>query len=122
VVAALLLGADVVAAVLFRAPSARFLLVNNLVLAIAVVGAANVWAQSGMKARDAVVLGAALTAYDLHVIDDERPRRPTRSAAVDEPLPSRGVQRQVQHVMGEVERLGCLLPGQLGGGPLDVGA
>jgi hypothetical protein len=38
--------------------------VNNLVLTVAVVGAANLWAQSGMKACDAAILGAGLTVYD----------------------------------------------------------
>ena len=30
-----------------------------------VVGAVNLWAQSGMKARDAAILGASLLIYDL---------------------------------------------------------
>jgi hypothetical protein len=58
------LGADVLAAVRFPPPSSVFLLANNFVLVIGVVGAANLWAQSGLKARDAVVLGAALAVYD----------------------------------------------------------
>jgi hypothetical protein len=62
--ALVLLGADVAAALVFGAPSTPFQLVNNAVLAIAIVGAANLWAQSGMKARDAAVLGAALMVYD----------------------------------------------------------
>jgi hypothetical protein len=64
IAAVVLLGSDVVAAFAFEAPSLPFLLVNNIVLAIGVVGAANLWAQSGMKARDAAVLGGALTVYD----------------------------------------------------------
>jgi hypothetical protein len=63
-VALVLLGADVGAALVFGAPSTPFLLANNTVLAIAIVGAANLWAQSGLKARDAAVLGAALVVYD----------------------------------------------------------
>src|SRR5438270_642793 len=34
------------------------------VLLVAIIGAANLWAQSGMKARDAALLGAALVVYD----------------------------------------------------------
>jgi hypothetical protein len=45
--------------------STAYFVVNNLVLVIGVVGVANLWAQSGMKARDAAVLGAALAVYDL---------------------------------------------------------
>jgi hypothetical protein len=64
VLALVLLGADVGADLVFGAPSTPFQLANNTVLAIAIVGAANLWAQSGMKARDAAVLGAALMVYD----------------------------------------------------------
>jgi hypothetical protein len=63
-VALSLLGADVGAALVFGAPSPPFQLANNTVLTIAVIGAANLWVQSGMKARDATVLGAALVVYD----------------------------------------------------------
>jgi hypothetical protein len=59
-----LLGADAGTALAFGAPSPPFQLANNTVLAIAVIGAANLWVQSGMKARDATVLGAALVVYD----------------------------------------------------------
>jgi hypothetical protein len=45
--------------------STAFFLVNNPVLVIGVVGVANLWAQSGMRARDAAILGGALTVYDL---------------------------------------------------------
>jgi hypothetical protein len=65
ILAVIVLGADVAAAVRFPPPSPIFLLVNNFVLAVAVVGAANLWAQSGMNTRDAAVLGAALAVYDL---------------------------------------------------------
>jgi hypothetical protein len=63
-VALALLGADVGAALVFGAPSPPFQLANNTVLTIAAIGAANLWVQSGMKARDATVLGAALVVYD----------------------------------------------------------
>jgi hypothetical protein len=39
--------------------------VNNIVIVLSVVGVTNLWAQSGMKARHAAVLGAALAVYDL---------------------------------------------------------
>jgi len=42
-----------------------FPIINNLVIVISVVGIANLWAQSGMRARDAAILGAALSIYDL---------------------------------------------------------
>ncbi len=63
-VAVVLLGADVGTALIFGAPSTPFALVNNTVLTIAITGAANLWVQSGMKARDVAVLGAALLVYD----------------------------------------------------------
>jgi hypothetical protein len=42
-----------------------FFVVNNAVVIVGAVGVANLWAQSGMKAGDAAILGAALAAYDL---------------------------------------------------------
>jgi hypothetical protein len=45
--------------------STAYFLVNNPVLVLGVVGIANLWAQSGMRARDAAILGGALTVYDL---------------------------------------------------------
>src|SRR4051812_2777897 len=44
--------------------SPAFLAVNNGLMVVVVVGVANLWAQSGMKARDAAVLAGALTIYD----------------------------------------------------------
>jgi hypothetical protein len=44
--------------------SHAFLVVNDLVLVAIAVGVANLWAQSGMKARDAAALGGALAVYD----------------------------------------------------------
>jgi hypothetical protein len=64
IVTIILLAADVAAAFAFAAPSTQSLIANNIILAIAIIGAANLWAQSGMKARDAAVLGVALTVYD----------------------------------------------------------
>jgi hypothetical protein len=44
--------------------SAAFLLVNDGLLVVLVVALANLWAQSGMKARDAMLLGGGIAAYD----------------------------------------------------------
>lgn len=41
-----------------------FLAVNNTVLLLMVVGITNLWAQSGMKARDLALLGVVLAPYD----------------------------------------------------------
>jgi hypothetical protein len=60
-----LVGADVALAVGQGVTSEAFLLVNDIILALVVVGAANLWAQSGMKARDVTILGAALAVYDV---------------------------------------------------------
>lgn len=38
---------------------------NNLVLVLIVIGLSNLWAQSGLRARDAAVLAGALTIYDV---------------------------------------------------------
>jgi hypothetical protein len=59
------LGVAVIGAYLAAGPlSAPFFLVNNVLIVVVAVAVANLWAQSGMKARDAAVLGAALTVYD----------------------------------------------------------
>lgn len=59
-----LVAADVGIALAVGTGSMPFVLVNNSVLILVVVGATNLWAQGGMKARDAAVLGAGLVAYD----------------------------------------------------------
>jgi len=59
-----LVGADVALAVGQGVTGTAFLLVNDTILVLVVVGATNLWAQSGMKARDAAILGGALTVYD----------------------------------------------------------
>src|SRR5688572_1444149 len=61
----LLAGADLITALLPGIAQIWFFAVNNIVLVISVVGVTNLWAQSGMKARHAAILGAALTIYDL---------------------------------------------------------
>jgi hypothetical protein len=61
----LLAGADLLTALLPGSRPAWFFAVNNIVLVISVIGVTNLWAQSGMKARDAAILGTALAIYDL---------------------------------------------------------
>jgi len=61
----LLAGADLLTALLPGIAPIWFFAVNNIVLVISVVGVTNLWAQSGMKARHAAILGAALAIYDL---------------------------------------------------------
>ena len=56
--------AEIVAFLMAGPLSAPFFLVNNVLVVMVAVAIANLWAQSGMKARDAAVLGAALTIYD----------------------------------------------------------
>jgi hypothetical protein len=63
--ALVLLGADIGAALWFGPMARPFLAVNNLVLVALVVGITNLWAQGGMKARDAAVLGGLLALYDV---------------------------------------------------------
>lgn len=63
-IAALLLG-DVILAVTAGAASAAFLVLNDLVLLVVVVGTAALWAQGGMKARDLALLAAGVTLYDV---------------------------------------------------------
>lgn len=57
-------GGDVVLMACFGADSPQFLVLNNLLQIIIVVSIANLWAQSGMKARDAAILGGVLAVYD----------------------------------------------------------
>ena len=47
------------------ANGSRLWIVNNAVVGLVAVGIANLWAQSGLRARDAAMLGAALTVYDI---------------------------------------------------------
>ena len=51
------IATDFLVALLAGSESNLFLGVNNLLLIILVAGLSNLWAQSGMKARDAAVLG-----------------------------------------------------------------
>jgi hypothetical protein len=61
----LLVGVAIWSNLWLGASSPLFLLVNNTVLALAVVGATNLWAQGGMKARDVAILAGVLAIYDL---------------------------------------------------------
>jgi hypothetical protein len=61
----LLGGADLFTALVPAMNPVWFFAVNNIVIVISVVGVTNLWAQSGMKARDAAILGAFLAIYDL---------------------------------------------------------
>jgi hypothetical protein len=58
---------DIAAEQTFGPDSAQFFAVNNLVLVLAIVAITNLWAQSGMKARDVTLLGGVLAVYDVIV-------------------------------------------------------
>ena len=60
-----IIGGEVLLFVLPGASREGQLSYNNCIQVLLVVGAVNLWAQSGMKARDAAVLGAALCIYDV---------------------------------------------------------
>ena len=64
VVTLVLLAADLGAALFFGTASGGFFAINDAVLIVVVVGITNLWAQSGLKARDAALLGALLAVYD----------------------------------------------------------
>ncbi|MGH2561689.1 MAG: hypothetical protein ACRDJH_21700 [Thermomicrobiales bacterium] len=59
-----LIGADVALALWQGTTSRAYFVVNDLVLLLVVVGISNLWAQSGLRARDLAVLAAALIVYD----------------------------------------------------------
>lgn len=59
-----LVGLDLGASAWFGTTNNWFFLVNNCVLVLLIVGLTNLWAQSGMKARDAAILGGLLVIYD----------------------------------------------------------
>lgn len=56
--------ADLSAAWGIGAQSLTFVIVNNLIQLLSVVGIAVLWVQSGMKARDLTILALALAVYD----------------------------------------------------------
>lgn len=57
-------GADLLAFRLAGPGAAAFVVVNDAVIMLVVVGVANLWAQSGLTPRDAAILGGALAIYD----------------------------------------------------------
>jgi len=60
-----LVGIDLAAWLWLGKTSPWWHAVNNIFVVLCVVGITNLWAQSGMKARDAAILGGALAVYDL---------------------------------------------------------
>jgi hypothetical protein len=60
-----LTGADIGIVLMFGATSTPYFIVNNAVLTMVIVGLTNLWAQSGMKARDVAILAGALAIYDV---------------------------------------------------------
>lgn len=58
-------AADIALALRAGTGSTPYLALNDLVLVFAAVGVTNLWAQSGVRARDLALLAAALTLYDL---------------------------------------------------------
>jgi hypothetical protein len=62
-----LLAADIGVLVWYGPATSLFFAVNNIVLAMAIVGITNLWAQSGMKARDVAILAGMLAIYDVIV-------------------------------------------------------
>ncbi len=61
----LLVGVTTLSNLWLGASSPLFVFINNTVLLLAVVGATNLWAQGGMKARDVAALAGVLALYDL---------------------------------------------------------
>ena len=60
----IIVAADVGAALFMGTDDVAFLFINNATLLLAVIGVSNLWAQSGMRARDVTILAAALAVYD----------------------------------------------------------
>ena len=60
-----LAGTDILLAARGGSASLAYLAINDLVLILVVIGVTNLWAQSGLRARDLAILAAALTAYDV---------------------------------------------------------
>jgi hypothetical protein len=59
-----LVTGNLAAAYLWGTAGRGYLLINNLILVLTVVSITNLWAQSGLRARDVTLLGAALIGYD----------------------------------------------------------
>lgn len=60
-----MMALDVWTAVFLRSQTSMFSAVNNVVLLMVSIGMANLWAQSGMRARDVAILSGFLAVYDL---------------------------------------------------------
>jgi hypothetical protein len=60
-----LIAADIFLGLDQGVQSMSFLLLNNAILVIVIIGATNLWAQSGMRAREVAMLAGALTVYDI---------------------------------------------------------
>ncbi|MFC4050603.1 hypothetical protein ACFOY4_12975 [Actinomadura syzygii] len=61
---ATLLGLDLALGLVVSVKGPAFLVVNNLIVVIVVVGVANLWAQSGLRASHTALFAAALVVYD----------------------------------------------------------
>jgi hypothetical protein len=59
-----LLSADVAGVLVLGGGHSAFLAINNTVLMLSIAGVSVLWAQSGLRARDAALLGGALGIYD----------------------------------------------------------
>jgi hypothetical protein len=65
VVAVALVAADILLTRQGGTASRSYMAINDSVLLLTVVAVTNVWAQSGLRARDLAILGGALVIYDL---------------------------------------------------------
>jgi hypothetical protein len=63
--AATIVATDIILARQMGTASLAYLAGNDIVLVLLAVAVANVWAQSGMRARDLALLGAGLAIYDV---------------------------------------------------------
>lgn len=59
------IAADIGAARLFGTQTNGFLLANDLAILLVIIGVSNLWVQSGLKARDAVLFSLLLATFDL---------------------------------------------------------
>jgi hypothetical protein len=60
----ILIGADLLSGFALGTQHPIYQCINNIVIALGVISISNTWAQSGMKARDAAILGSLLIVYD----------------------------------------------------------
>jgi hypothetical protein len=64
-VSLIFIALDIAAARIFGVQNNSFFLVNDLVILLVIIGVSNLWVQSGLKARDAVILSILLAIFDL---------------------------------------------------------